>query len=325
MLKLQFVDGSRDSLWLVDAVFKIGRDRSNNLVIDKPDIQPFHAEILLKDDELVLRNPHVDNVVGVNNKRVAQAVRLQVNDTIQLGQTALRIIHPSTEAKEKAAAREATAEWGLEIQASWSSQSLFPIRGNAVIGRDESCDIVVPVSHLSRQHARLTPAGGFLLVKDLDSTNGTFLNGERITNGRARPGDKLRFDVVTFTVVGPHDDSNKTVVRPGAAVAPSGTATESAPSSASGAPVVKASQRKAAPASAADTGARTASGGTTAPPRSPTPRTSAPRTSGTGSAAGTRASSATNDTPGTNRGKPWIILAGVVVLGGIALLSWLML
>src|SRR5690606_35859247 len=102
--------------------------------------------------------------------------------------------------------RQGQALWGLRTNASWAKQPLYPIHGIAIVGRDEAADIAVPVSHLSRQHAQLQVAGQFLLVKDLGSTNGTFLNGERITQGRARPGDKLKFDVVTFVVEGPDDD-----------------------------------------------------------------------------------------------------------------------
>lgn len=214
MLKLQFADGSRESIWLVEKVLKIGSDPGNNLVINQPDIQAFHAQIIQKDDELYLKNLNPEYIVGVNDKRVNKAVMVKENDLIQLGETRLRIVHPSSEARKGApSAATESDDWALETDASWATQSRFPIKGNAIIGRDPECDICVPVNHLSRQHARLTPTGGFLLIKDLDSTNGTFLNGEQITQGRAKPGDKVRFDVVTFTVAGPKDDENKTIVR----------------------------------------------------------------------------------------------------------------
>jgi pSer/pThr/pTyr-binding forkhead associated (FHA) protein len=49
-----------------------------------------------------------------------------------------------------------------------------------LIGRDSSCDIVIPVREASRYHARLVKDGQGVLLEDLDSKNGTFRNGERI-------------------------------------------------------------------------------------------------------------------------------------------------
>ncbi len=49
-----------------------------------------------------------------------------------------------------------------------------------LIGRDSSCDIVIPVREASRYHARLIKDQQGVLLEDLDSKNGTFRNGERI-------------------------------------------------------------------------------------------------------------------------------------------------
>lgn len=49
-----------------------------------------------------------------------------------------------------------------------------------LIGRDSSCDIVIPVREASRYHARLVKDSQGVLLEDLDSKNGTFRNGERI-------------------------------------------------------------------------------------------------------------------------------------------------
>jgi pSer/pThr/pTyr-binding forkhead associated (FHA) protein len=69
------------------------------------------------------------------------------------------------------------------------------------IGRSEECDIAFPEdTSVSRVHARLDRDGEDWLVVDLGSTNGTFVNGERVAEARLQPGDmieigdaKLRF------------------------------------------------------------------------------------------------------------------------------------
>jgi pSer/pThr/pTyr-binding forkhead associated (FHA) protein len=54
---------------------------------------------------------------------------------------------------------------------------------------------------------------GLLFVKDLGSANGTFLNGKQIVESRVKRGDELRFDALSFGVIGPADDLAKTTVR----------------------------------------------------------------------------------------------------------------
>ena len=61
-----------------------------------------------------------------------------------------------------------------------------------LLGRDPSCDVCLPLPQVSAQHARLTnQAGGNVLVEDLGSTNGTFVNGARITQAVLQPGGTL--------------------------------------------------------------------------------------------------------------------------------------
>jgi pSer/pThr/pTyr-binding forkhead associated (FHA) protein len=61
-----------------------------------------------------------------------------------------------------------------------------------VIGRDVNNDVVVNDAEVSRTHARLTLQGDGYLVEDLASTNGTFINGQRLTTPRLlRSGDML--------------------------------------------------------------------------------------------------------------------------------------
>ena len=48
-----------------------------------------------------------------------------------------------------------------------------------MIGRDPHCDIVVGGAHVSRRHAEFSIRSGVLWVKDLGSSNGSFVNGKR--------------------------------------------------------------------------------------------------------------------------------------------------
>ena len=61
------------------------------------------------------------------------------------------------------------------------------------IGRDHACDVVLRDPAVSRHHALLSVRGGRCSVRDLDSTNGLLVNGQRIETATLSPGDVLSF------------------------------------------------------------------------------------------------------------------------------------
>jgi hypothetical protein len=61
-----------------------------------------------------------------------------------------------------------------------------------LVGRHCGCDVVVGHLSVSRRHARLTFRDGHWILRDLDSTNGTQINGRRVVRCRLEPGDRLR-------------------------------------------------------------------------------------------------------------------------------------
>jgi len=69
----------------------------------------------------------------------------------------------------------------------------FPLAGDSfVLGREETCDIVIQDAEVSRRHTQLAWEGNTFIVRDLGSTNGTFVNGSQITGTTAiRPGDTV--------------------------------------------------------------------------------------------------------------------------------------
>ena len=89
---------------------------------------------------------------------------------------------------------------GLVLVGAAGTHRIGP--GEHVVGRVDSCAVVVKETKISRQHATLqvTPAGCF--VKDLGSANGSFLNGKKLGSEPValKDGDKLAFADALFTV-----------------------------------------------------------------------------------------------------------------------------
>lgn len=64
-------------------------------------------------------------------------------------------------------------------------------RAMLVVGRHPQCDARLDSIRVSRRHCCMTPDNGELLVRDLGSTNGIRINGQRVEAGRLRAGDEL--------------------------------------------------------------------------------------------------------------------------------------
>ena len=97
-----------------------------------------------------------------------------------------------------------------EFQASMSATIFWLMSGDgqrtklehgiSSVGRDASNDIVVSSNSISRRHAEIRVDGETLLVRDVGSSNGTFVNGKRIRNQQLEDGDTLAFGDVSFSV-----------------------------------------------------------------------------------------------------------------------------
>ncbi len=70
---------------------------------------------------------------------------------------------------------------------------IYSIEGTSRIGRSDDGEIVLLDPSVSRAHAVVQIRAGEAIVRDLGSTNGTYLNGKRIETGTLRDGDELRF------------------------------------------------------------------------------------------------------------------------------------
>lgn len=125
-----------------------------------------------------------------------------------------------------------------------------------LMGRDVSNDIILGDAEISRQHSRLTRTPGGYVLEDLGSTNGTFVNGERLMAPRVlNPGDlvalgenvSLTFDAAVTeaaaTVAGPVAQPVGVAAAPAATPAPRVAAAPAAPAPSPVQPLVEKKRR----------------------------------------------------------------------------------
>ncbi len=91
------------------------------------------------------------------------------------------------------------------------------LKRELLVGRRESCDIVLRFANVSAHHCQLFLVGGYWYVKDLKSRNGTRINGVKIGEHRIDPGDELQiarhrylftYSPIELGAVGPPPDDD---------------------------------------------------------------------------------------------------------------------
>lgn len=91
--------------------------------------------------------------------------------------------------------------WILQATQTDIEPQTIAIDGDLLIGRHQTADIQLHSPDISRRHAGLSVQGDDLLVIDLQSSNGTFVNDVRIENDvKVQVGDKIRFANIEYRV-----------------------------------------------------------------------------------------------------------------------------
>ena len=70
-----------------------------------------------------------------------------------------------------------------------------------IIGRRPDCDLCIPLREISRRHCELELYGGSLKLRDLGSSNGTYLNGQKLEQvTEIKAGDTIKIGPITFSI-----------------------------------------------------------------------------------------------------------------------------
>lgn len=88
----------------------------------------------------------------------------------------------------------------VRVTAEGETQRVVLGKDRTVIGRQEGCQLRIPIAGVSRTHCEIQIEGGSITVKDLGSSNGTYVNQERVTQQPLAPGDLISLGGQVFLV-----------------------------------------------------------------------------------------------------------------------------
>lgn len=171
---------------------RVGRDPSCAIALPVNDsrVSRFHARIWpLGGGRFRIVDDNSANGVYLNGRRVAGG-EFGLGDQVSLGSFPFdpRLLTRY----DPAALSHAAGALGAHPEGAARMQG--PALGPLTVGREDTCDIVLPgaAGQVSRQHATLErQADGRCLVRDLDSANGVFVNGQRVPASLVAPGDHV--------------------------------------------------------------------------------------------------------------------------------------
>jgi ABC transport system ATP-binding/permease protein len=202
-------DGSTKTYEVESPSVRLGRDLACEVAIDPiacPGVSGQHARVDARNGGFVLVHVSRSNKTLLNGSIVEKSSPLKCGDRVKLGFKGPTIELIALKAAAKGESSEAS---GKTLQAD--ARDLALLRGTlgakrieigqgGVIGRDPDVEFALKHPHVSGSHARLTVNRGRVSIADLGSSNGTFVNGQRLKKP-AQLKLRDRIDIGPFSLV----------------------------------------------------------------------------------------------------------------------------
>ncbi len=209
-LWMRLSDGSEQQFEIAREQISLGRATINDIVIPEPNVSRSHARLEIIQGNPVIFDLDSANGVRVNGQPVREA-RLNQGDVFTLGGAEFRfepgrpspageitLIDSETDLEATLASEtiamavNETAYPRLALTFEDKTEEFVLFDDSVTIGRHSSNQVVLSHERVSRQHAAIEQRSGGVFLRDLNSTNGTWVGGERITERELRDGDTIK-------------------------------------------------------------------------------------------------------------------------------------
>lgn len=205
----------------------IGRDRANYIVLDSRTISRRHAEILQEGNRFFVLDLKSDNGTLLNERQLPSEGKtlLHSGDLIQIDDYDLHFQVPAASTQDlyeitdtdlleikmvkkllKAIDRDNAPS--LEVMEGPQAGTRFALsekNQDIVVGRDPACEFKIDSDVISRKHARIEKRFDTVVLHDLESKNGTFVNRERVQEKGLQDGDIVHLGTLALSFRNPQE------------------------------------------------------------------------------------------------------------------------
>jgi ABC-type multidrug transport system ATPase subunit/pSer/pThr/pTyr-binding forkhead associated (FHA) protein len=185
-LAVQELGGGKQSYPLTKSVMRVGRAADNDIVIASKLVSGHHLQVESQTGRVTVTDLNSTNGTMLNGVRIPpnQATPLHPGAVMRVGDlhgNSIQITYASA------------AGEGVRSQAVGSLDlTKLAKQASVLIGRAPDCDLSMSHPAVSKHHAMVFRQAGEIAIRDLGSTNGTYVNGARITQAALRGGDEIQ-------------------------------------------------------------------------------------------------------------------------------------
>lgn len=214
-----------------DGEFIIGRSHSSDIILPSDNVSRRHARLFTQDGRCFVEDLASSNGVFVNGERIHRATEVAHAAQIKVGDYYLHVegaSHAEKTAHVDAAGTDGTGDSIQDTRSATEERIAFPhadpgggeiiarligssesVRGQvfdvtravSLVGRGKDCAVTIIDASISRVHAKLLRnQDGSITIEDLRSSNGSYVNDQRVEQATFGHGDRLRFGNIEFMV-----------------------------------------------------------------------------------------------------------------------------
>lgn len=219
-VRLSFPNGEHADVIVAPGETTIGAAPDNSVVVTGAGVSAHHAAIVAdpRGFTLLVRDPAART--HVNARPVREKAILRLGDVVSVDAVNI-VLKPDSDASIEPAPAGGPgpapgAEGDVETRYRVSPPravlrgvsgpyfgKVIPIHGRIEIGRGAECGLVLDEPEMSRRHAMIEVTPDEIYLRDLGSTNGTYVNGVQVRDAVLHPGDQLAFDRNRFLIEAP--------------------------------------------------------------------------------------------------------------------------